>query len=60
MYDEGSSRPCPLLLRSRRALPLAHGDATGHIFLVSAGIAVVGVFASLFLTPTKLRDSVDL
>ncbi|MFJ4836962.1 MDR family MFS transporter [Streptomyces sp. NPDC088746] len=38
----------------------AYGDATGHIFLVSAGIAVVGVIATLFLTPTKLRDSVDL
>ncbi|MFD5201070.1 MDR family MFS transporter [Streptomyces sp. NPDC058375] len=38
----------------------AYGDATGHIFLISAGIAVVGVVASLFLTPTKLRDSVDL
>ncbi len=38
----------------------AYGDATGHIFLISAGIAMVGVVASLFLTPTKLRDSVDL
>ncbi|WP_406414525.1 MFS transporter [Streptomyces halstedii] len=38
----------------------AYGDATGHIFLISAGIAVIGVVASLFLTPTKLRDSVDL
>lgn len=38
----------------------AYGDATGHIFLISAGIAVVGVIASLFLTSTKLRDSVDL
>ncbi|MGW9303671.1 MDR family MFS transporter [Streptomyces cyaneofuscatus] len=38
----------------------AYGDATGHIFLISACIAVVGVVASLFLTPTKLRDSVDL
>ncbi|MFD5903725.1 MFS transporter [Streptomyces microflavus] len=38
----------------------AYGDATGHIFLISACIAVVGVIASLFLTPTKLRDSVDL
>ncbi|MFD5871094.1 hypothetical protein [Streptomyces sp. NPDC060322] len=27
---------------------------------ISAGIAVVGVVASLFLRPTKLRDSVDL
>ncbi|MFJ4962318.1 Multidrug resistance protein 3 [Streptomyces sp. ADI96-02] len=38
----------------------AYGDATGDIFLISAGIAVIGVIASLFLTPTKLRDSVDL
>ncbi|GGT32406.1 EmrB/QacA family drug resistance transporter [Nonomuraea sp. WAC 01424] len=38
----------------------AYGDATGHIFLISAGIAVVGVIATLFLKPTKLRDSVDL
>ncbi|MFI8432545.1 MDR family MFS transporter [Streptomyces sp. NPDC079020] len=38
----------------------AYGDATGHIFLISAGIAVIGVVASLFLTSTKLRDSVDL
>ncbi|GAA3478982.1 MDR family MFS transporter [Streptomyces yanii] len=38
----------------------AYGDATGSIFLISAGIAVVGVIAALFLTPTKLRDSVDL
>ncbi len=40
--------------------PAAYGEATGHIFLTSAGIAVVGVIASLFLTPTKLRGSVDL
>ncbi|GAA2424635.1 MDR family MFS transporter [Streptomyces macrosporus] len=38
----------------------AYGDGTGHIFLVSAGIAVVGVLATLFLTPVTLRDSVDL
>ena len=38
----------------------AYGDATGHIFLISAAIAVVGVVASVFLTSTKLRDSVDL
>ncbi|WGP09752.1 hypothetical protein [Streptomyces sp. SH5] len=25
----------------------------------AAGIAVIGVIASLFLTPAKLRDSVD-
>ncbi len=38
----------------------AYGDATGHIFLVSAGIAVVGIVAALFLKPARLRESVDL
>ncbi|WP_336208999.1 MDR family MFS transporter [Nonomuraea sp. LPB2021202275-12-8] len=38
----------------------AYGDATGHIFLVSAAIAAAGVVATLFLKPTKLRDSLDL
>ncbi|MEV5555566.1 MDR family MFS transporter [Nonomuraea wenchangensis] len=38
----------------------AYGDATGHIFLVSAGIAVVGLIAAAFLRPAKLRDSLDL
>ncbi|MEV0594603.1 MDR family MFS transporter [Nonomuraea cavernae] len=38
----------------------AYGDATGHIFLVSTGIAALGVIATLFLKPTRLRDSVDL
>ncbi|MFG1612331.1 hypothetical protein ACGFI3_06210 [Nonomuraea wenchangensis] len=38
----------------------AYGDATGHVLLISAGIAVVGVIATLFLKPAKLRDSVDL
>jgi hypothetical protein len=38
----------------------AYGDATGHIFLISAAIAVVGVLAALFLKPVKLRDSLDL
>jgi EmrB/QacA subfamily drug resistance transporter len=38
----------------------AYGDATGHIFAISAGIAVVGVIAALFLKPTALRTTVDL
>lgn len=38
----------------------AYGDATGHIFLVSTGIALVGLVAALFLKPTRLRDSLDL
>ncbi|MEU6711205.1 MDR family MFS transporter [Nonomuraea sp. NPDC046802] len=39
---------------------VAFGDATGHIFLISAAIAAVGVIATLFLKPVKLRDSLDL
>ena len=38
----------------------AYGDATGHIFLLSAVIAVVGVIAVLFLKPISLRTTVDL
>jgi EmrB/QacA subfamily drug resistance transporter len=38
----------------------AYGDATGHIFLISAGIAVVGVIAAALLRPTALRSTVDL
>ncbi|MFD8825139.1 MDR family MFS transporter [Streptomyces sp. NPDC059605] len=46
--------------RIQEVVRAAYGDATGTIFLISAAIAVVGVVAALFLTPTKLRDSVDL
>ncbi|SCG72983.1 MDR family MFS transporter [Micromonospora inositola] len=38
----------------------AYGDATGHIFLISAAIAVVGVIAALLLKPVTLRTSLDL
>jgi EmrB/QacA subfamily drug resistance transporter len=38
----------------------AYGDATGHIFIISACIAVVGVVASLLLRPVTLRTTVDL
>jgi len=38
----------------------AYGDATGHIFLISAAIAVVGVIAVLLLRPVTLRTSLDL
>jgi MFS family permease len=48
--------PAPI----REIVQMAYGDATGHIFLVSAGIAAVGVIAALFLPPIKLRDTVDL
>ncbi|MCX4471830.1 Multidrug resistance protein 3 [Micromonospora sp. MW-13] len=38
----------------------AYGDATGHIFLISAAIAVVGIIAALLLKPVALRTSLDL
>ena len=38
----------------------AYGDATGRIFLIAAGIAVVGIVAAAFLKPVTLRDSLDL
>jgi EmrB/QacA subfamily drug resistance transporter len=38
----------------------AYGDATGHIFLISAGIALVGVVAALLMRPTTLRSTLDL
>ncbi|WP_435822490.1 MDR family MFS transporter [Microbispora bryophytorum] len=44
----------------RTIVRAAYGDATGHIFLISACIAVVGVLAVLFLPQVRLRDSVDL
>ena len=44
----------------REIVRAAYGDATGHIFLVSAGIAVIGVIAALLLKPITLRTSLDL
>jgi hypothetical protein len=38
----------------------AYGDATGHIFLISAIIAIVGVIAAIFLKPVRLRTTLDL
>ncbi|GAB3981609.1 MDR family MFS transporter [Plantactinospora veratri] len=38
----------------------AYGDATGHVFLISAAIAVVGVIAAALLKPVTLRTSLDL
>ncbi|WP_127498853.1 MDR family MFS transporter [Actinoplanes solisilvae] len=37
----------------------AYGDATGHIFLISAAIAVVGVIAAALMRPAELRSTVD-
>jgi EmrB/QacA subfamily drug resistance transporter len=38
----------------------AYGDATGHIFVISAAIAVLGLIAAAFLRPSTLRASLDL
>jgi hypothetical protein len=38
----------------------AYGDATGHIFLISAGIAVVGVIAAVLFRQITLRSTIDL
>ncbi len=40
-------------------LPVAFADATGHIFLVSAGIAALGVIATLFFRPCPPRETVE-
>ncbi|MER7004409.1 MDR family MFS transporter [Dactylosporangium sp. NPDC000555] len=44
----------------RHIVRAAYGDATGHIFLVSACIAVVGVIAALLMRPAMLRSTLDL
>jgi EmrB/QacA subfamily drug resistance transporter len=44
----------------RHIVRAAYGDATGHIFVISAAIAVVGVVAALLLKPITLRTSLDL
>ncbi|GAA0464388.1 EmrB/QacA family drug resistance transporter [Paractinoplanes deccanensis] len=38
----------------------AYGDATGHIFLISAVIGVIGIIAAVALRPVMLRTSIDL
>ncbi|MEV0899742.1 MDR family MFS transporter [Actinoplanes sp. NPDC049802] len=38
----------------------AYGDATGHIFLISMGVAVIGVVAAIAMKPARLRSTVDL
>jgi MFS family permease len=45
---------------AREIVRAAYGDATGHIFLVSVAIGVVGIIAALALRPVMLRSSLDL
>jgi EmrB/QacA subfamily drug resistance transporter len=51
-----ASMPAPV----QEIVRAAYGEATGQIFLVAAAVAVLGIVATLFLTSTELRDSVDL
>ncbi|MBE8525982.1 MFS transporter [Amycolatopsis sp. H6(2020)] len=39
--------------------PAAYGNATGHVFAISAGVAVLGVLAAVLLKPVSLRTSLD-
>ncbi|GAA1615854.1 MDR family MFS transporter [Actinoplanes couchii] len=38
----------------------AYGNATGHIFAISAGVALLGVLAAVLLKPVRLRTKLDL
>jgi MFS family permease len=44
----------------REILQATFGDVIGHIFLISAIVAVLGVLAVLALKPVSLRTSLDL
>jgi hypothetical protein len=44
----------------RTIVRVAYGDATGHIFLVSVGVGLVGVLATLLLPRITLRTSLDI
>jgi hypothetical protein len=63
--DAGSSGTSNLNLNAlppamQHIVRAAYGDATGHIFLISAGIAIVGVIAAALMKPTALRSTLDL
>ena len=46
--------PAPI----RHIVRAAYGDATGHIFLISAVVAVVALLAVLFIKEVPLRTTV--
>ncbi|MEU4157335.1 MDR family MFS transporter [Actinoplanes sp. NPDC026670] len=47
------------ILARQVATGTSYGDATGHIFAVSAGVAVLGILAAALLPPITLRTSLD-
>jgi MFS family permease len=42
---------------NRAATAAAYGTATGHVFAISAAVALVGVLAAILLKPVTLRSS---
>jgi EmrB/QacA subfamily drug resistance transporter len=44
----------------RSIVRASYGDAVGHIFLISAGIGLVGLVAAVLLPKVSLRTSIDL
>lgn len=44
----------------QQVVRMVYGDATAHIFLISAAAAVVGIIAALLLKPITLRTTIDL
>jgi len=44
----------------RQVVHTVYGDATAHIFLISAAVAVVGVVAALLLKRITLRTTIDI
>jgi MFS family permease len=47
-------------LAGGQTAPMAYGQATGHIFMISAGVAFAGFVAAAVLRPVSLRTSLDL
>jgi EmrB/QacA subfamily drug resistance transporter len=41
-------------------VPAAYGEATGTVFAISAGVALLGVVAAVLLKPVSLRTSLDV
>ena len=44
----------------RGVIRAAYGDATGRIFLIAAGVAVITLIAVAFLPNKQLRTTIDL
>ena len=56
----GSVNPSSLPEPIRGIVQSAYGDAVGFIFLISAGIAVVGLIAAVLMPNVTLRTTIDL